>query len=191
MTDIPRDVVIRAGEGDMQSFEQIYKAVSGFVYSVAFRITNNAADAQEVTQDVFLKIYRNLKGFRFKSSFKTWAYRITVNTAINKYRVVAKEKKRTVNYDDAIETGKTAADERAGFIEKEDAEKRVAKLLDLLNPDQRACVVLREIQGLSYQDIAETLKININTVRSRLKRARLALLERAESTGVAYGLQKN
>jgi RNA polymerase sigma-70 factor (ECF subfamily) len=181
MTDIPRDILIRAANADMQAFEQVYKAVSGFVYSVALRITNNTADAQEVTQDVFLKIYRNLKNFQFKSSFKTWAYRITVNTAINKYRTVSKEKKRMVNYDDTIEAGNTIADTGTSFIEREDAEKAVASLLNALNPDQRACIILKEIEGLSYKEISETLKININTVRSRLKRARLALLGRAES----------
>jgi len=181
MTDIPRDVLIRAANADLQAFEQVYNAVSGFVYSVALRITNNTADAQEVTQDVFLKIYRNLKNFQFKSSFKTWAYRIAVNTAINKYRVVSKEKKRMVSYDDTIEAGNTIADTSTSFIEREDAEKAVASLLNGLNSDQRACIILREIEGLSYQEISETLKININTVRSRLKRARLALLGQAES----------
>ena len=74
MQDIPKDVLIKAAEGDIKAFEHIYRVTSGFVYSVAFRITQNTQEAEEVTQDVFLKIHKNLKNFRFRASFKTWIY---------------------------------------------------------------------------------------------------------------------
>lgn len=175
MQDISKDILIRASEGDIDAFEEIYKITSGFVYNVVLRITNNKDDAQEVTQDVFLKIYKNLKKFQFRCSFKTWIYRISANTAINAYRKKSKEIIRKSDYETAIksEPSKQATEEK---IEKADREAVLTSLLKELNPNQRACIVLREIEGLDYKEISDTLKININTVRSRLKRAREALL---------------
>ncbi len=83
MEDIAKDILIRASQGDIRAFEDLYKASSSFVYNVAYRIVNNREDALEVAQEVFMLIHDKLKGFRFESSFKTWAYRITANTAIN------------------------------------------------------------------------------------------------------------
>jgi len=183
MIDIPRDIVTRAASGDRAAFEEIYRLTSGFVYSVAFRIANNKADAEEVTQDVFMNIYRNLNSFEFRSSFKTWVYRITVNTAINKYRQASREKIRRNAYE--VETVRSGvSDKPLEFIEKESSEQRIASLLRELDSDQRACIVLREIEGLSYKELAKVLKININTVRSRLKRAREALIQNASQGDV-------
>lgn len=175
MQDIPKDIITKASEGNMGAFEEIYKVASGFVYSVALRITNNPDDAQEVTQDVFIIIYKSLKKFRFRSSFKTWLYRVTVNTAINSYKKISKEMNRRDNYDIAVER-QCASRTTEVALERKDNERVVASLLNILNPEQRVCIILREIEGLSYKEISEVLKININTVRSRLKRAREALL---------------
>ena len=173
MEEISKDVLSRASKGDTKAFEMIYEATSGLVYNTALRITNNPDDAKDVTQDVFMKIYRNLDQFRLQSSFKTWVYRITVNTAINTRRGMAREMDRR---DD----GSSLIDQYASItepsVDKGDHEKLITSLLELLNPDQRACIVLREIEGLNYREISEVLKININTVRSRLKRARETLL---------------
>ena len=81
--EISNDLLQQASQGDIQAFEEIYKITSSFVYSMALRTIRNREDAQEITQEVFLKIFKNLKDFKFRSSFKTWVYRITVNTALN------------------------------------------------------------------------------------------------------------
>src|SRR4030043_1057235 len=86
MQEIPRDLINRAAGGDMAAFEAIYRLTSGFVYTVALRITNQAESARDVTKEVFVKIFRNLKNFQFRSSLKTWIYRIAANSAINAYR---------------------------------------------------------------------------------------------------------
>ncbi|MBF0486184.1 MAG: RNA polymerase sigma factor [Candidatus Omnitrophica bacterium] len=175
MNDISDDTLIAASQGNAEAFEAVYKAASGLVYNVALRIVNNREDAQEVTQEVFLIVYDKLKTFRFESSFKTWVYRITANYAINWAKKESRIRRKTVEYDDTQMSG-------APQEEPEDEESKVQnvqaaqKLLDALPPDQRACVVLRNLEGLSYQEIADTLKININTVRSRLNRAREKLL---------------
>ena len=177
--DIQRVTIEQAQTGDIAAFERIYRAASGFVYSVALRITNNRQEAQEVTQDVFMKIYHNLKGFRFDSSFKTWVYRVAANTALNAYKKMSRDLNRRQDFDSIIDTQAVSVDtkkEIADRQERDEQKSRLESLLNMLNPDQRAAIVLREIQGLSYEDISKALNININTVRSRLKRARLALL---------------
>jgi RNA polymerase sigma-70 factor (ECF subfamily) len=178
MNDIALDVLERASVGNMDAFGQIYKATSSFVYNVAFRTTHNSADAEEVTQDVFMKIYKNLKGFQLRSAFKTWVYRITVNTAINRYRKSKKEEKNRVDYDNIIESLPDSRLATEGVAQR-DNEARLNALLDMLSYEHKTCLILREIEGLSYQEIAGTLRIPVNTVRSRLKRARQALLEEA------------
>ena len=179
MKDIALDVLERASAGNMDAFEEIYRATSSFVYNVALRITRNSANAEEVTQDVFMKIHRNLKNFQFRSTFKTWVYRITINTAINHYRKSSKEERGRVNYDNIIES---LPDTRVTTesISQSDNEARLSALLNRLSPGHKACLILREIEGLSYQEMAGSLSIPVNTVRTRLKRARQALLVEAE-----------
>lgn len=186
MEDISRSIVIQAAKGDTEAFEAIYRAISNFVYRVALRITNNHDDAEDVTQDVFIKIYQNLNNFQFRSSFKTWAYRITVNAAINACKGTGRgfdrrDEDTTVMNQDASAMTETDMD-------KKDTEKLIASLLKILNPDQRACIVLREIEGLNYQEISEVLSVNINTVRSRLKRARETLLAYRNSEVIKNGV---
>ena len=175
MQEITDEVLRKASQGDLACFRTIYNAAGGFVYNVALRVTSNKEDAEEVLQEVFLTVYHKLKEFRFQSSFKTWVYRIAVNQAINYSRKAAKQRNRTVEYTE--EFNAVSVNPEAGLnMEREAREKLVHKLLSDLNPEQRACIVLRNLEGLSYQEIAESLGININTVRSRLKRAREALI---------------
>lgn len=178
MNDISVEVLSKAAEGDMRAFEEVYKATSGFVYNVALRIAHNSLDAEEITQDVFMKIFRNLKKFGFRSAFKTWIYRITINTALNHYRKSRRQKSDKVDYEsvsESLESNYSTAEE----VIRDDNEARLKVLLDRLSPEYKICLILREVEGLSYEEIAVTLKIPINTVRSRLKRAREALMDEA------------
>lgn len=177
MQDIPIEILKEAAEGDIEAFERLYRLTCGFVYNVALRVIRNCADAEEITQDVFMKVYHSLKDFHFHSSFRTWIYRITVNTAINRYRSTRREKKDRVDFDAVIDTVPVAQSSEPDALAKSDNQVRLNKLLEGLNPEYKVCIVLREIEGLSYKEIAASLNIPVNTVRSRLKRAREALLE--------------
>ncbi|MFA5144271.1 MAG: RNA polymerase sigma factor [Candidatus Omnitrophota bacterium] len=175
MQDIITDEVLaKAAEGDIAAFESIYKATSGFVYNVAYRVVYNAHDAEEITQEVFLKVYKGLKNFRKQSSLKTWIYRIAANSAINYAKKTAGESRRRDDFRSAVDLRQVPAGTAAGTPRR--YEEAIEMLLKVLNPDQRLCVVLRSIEGLSYREIARTLKVNINTIRSRLKRARSKLI---------------
>jgi RNA polymerase sigma-70 factor (ECF subfamily) len=182
MREIPYEVLKKAAEGDMAAFETIYRTASDYVYTIAFRIVGNRESAEEVTQDVFLKVYHGLRNFHFRSAVKTWVYRITVNTAINALRRASKELERRAEFDETV-LQKPTEEAVRGHIDKEESEALVGRLLGSLSPEQRACVVLRDIEGLSYREIADALKVNINTVRSRLKRARFALARIRQKRG--------
>ena len=173
MQELSDDIIIRAREGDIGSFEAIYKSTAGFVYNVAHRIVYNAQDAEEVTQELFLNVYHKLKDFRLESSLKTWIYRITVNCAINYSKKRSREREKKTEYRNNLNPWQLLDEPE---LDNQRHKEIIEIFLKILNPDQRICVVLRSIEGLSYQEIAETLKISINTVRSRLKRAREKLL---------------
>ena len=125
-----------------------------------------------------MKIYHNLKSFGFRSSFCTWVYRIALNTAIDRYRQILRQNKGRLGYDAAQAEG-SCAPAVLKQADQLDNQAKISKLLDILHPKQKACILLREIEGLSYKDISGVLKIPVNTVRSRLKRARQALLQYA------------
>lgn len=171
MKDIEDNIIRRAAEGDAEAFEAIYRAYSGFVYSVAFRMVSDKDAAAEVTQDVFLTVHRKLKGFGFLAGLKTWLYRVTFNLSVNYIRKRANEVNRRAQYDDNTDTRQAHGSADNGLIRSED-KSIIEKLLKAINPDQRACIILRHMQGHSYEEIAQILKVNINTVRTRLKRAR-------------------
>jgi RNA polymerase sigma-70 factor, ECF subfamily len=176
LQEIDKEILIKAQNGDIESFETVYKDNAGFVYNVARRMLNNNQDAEEVTQEVFLSVYHSLKSFAFNSSFRTWVYRITVNCSLNYIKKMNREKNRMKEYgENLMHEGNTFSPPE---VEKSMVDKVsiVSSLLGVLDPQQRACIVLRNIEGLSYRQISEALKVNINTVRSRLKRAREKLL---------------
>lgn len=175
--EISNELLRTAAQGDLNACEEIYKAASGFVYNVVLRIAQNPDDALETTQEAFIRIFKSLGEFKFKSSFKTWVYRIAVNTALNARKKTAHFRSRHTELDENLAVGD---DPVKSNIDRASDEETVNRLLRALNPDQRACIVLREMQGLDYAEIARTLDININTVRSRLKRAREALLKQKD-----------
>ncbi len=175
MQEIERALIVRAGEGDAGAFHEIYRQSAGYVYTLAYRIVNTKHDAEEVTQDVFLKVHRSLGSFKFEASFKTWLYRIAVNTALNHAKQRSRVTKREV--EEVFEDPATVTQpDAAKNLIAADTGRQLKALLDQLNPDQRACIVSREIEGMDYQGIAQSLGVNINTVRSRLKRARETLM---------------
>jgi len=179
MIDIPSSLVTGAIQGDSAAFEEIYRLSGGFVYSVALRILANSGDAEEVTQEVFVKVHRSLKDFRFRSSFKTWLYRITTNMTINAYNKRARERGRRAGYDEALNIASSEPCAEQGIADGE-TEEALGSLLNMLTAEHHAVIVLRELEGLNYEEMAKALDININTVRTRLKRAREALMTHAK-----------
>jgi RNA polymerase sigma-70 factor (ECF subfamily) len=178
MEEITKDIIKLAARGDSNAFEKIYRSASGFVYNVALRTSGSYDTAAEITQEVFLKVYEKLSGFRQDSAFNTWLYRITVNTSLNVLTRNSRYNCRVIDINAVPDIALTESPvhERA---EKNAENDEIQRLLNLLPEEQKACIVLRSVEGLSYKEIAEALNVNINTVRTRLKRAREMLVKHA------------
>lgn len=173
MQDISSDIIARASQGDLAAFEEIYRQFASYVYNVAVRMLKNREDAEEVAQDVFMTMHKSLKEFRGESSLKTWVHRVTINRALNFLKKRSTLQSREVGLDPEFEVAGKPDDRH----DKEHSQAIIDKLLGALTPDQRACIVLRNLEGFTYEQIAQSLKIDINAVRSRIKRARWKMLD--------------
>ena len=167
MTEADKLLILRAQKGDSDAFETLYQQHLKRVYNIAWRMMGNDADAQDVAQEVMLKAWRALPGFKLDSSLSTWLYRIAMNACSDELR---KRKNKTISVDVLAETGREPGDD--GFEQSAADSQNLAWAIDQLNEEYRAAVVLRDVQGYSYEEIAQILGCPIGTVRSRINRAR-------------------
>jgi RNA polymerase sigma-70 factor (ECF subfamily) len=170
------------GDGFESAFEALYTRYKDRVFNVAYRITGNVADAMDVAQEAFGLVFRKISGFRFESKFSSWLYRLVVNISIDQKRrngqTVARFQTAPKGHDlsadaEDIEDGRMAPPEEA--LAAMELGAAVQAAIGCLSPKLRAIVVLRYLQDLSYEELAETLEISMGTVKSRLARAHLAL----------------
>ncbi|MBZ5594402.1 MAG: sigma-70 family RNA polymerase sigma factor [Acidobacteriia bacterium] len=176
------DLVRKLRAGEEAAYETLLQRFQQPVYNLAFRLLNEPGDASDVVQEVFLKVFRNVGHFRHQSSLKTWIYRITVNEAHNQRRWFFRHRSREVGLDDEPEESRYRAlpdGTRSPFDYAFDREKHVLieNALARINPLFREVVVLRDIEDLSYEEIADVLQISLGTVKSRIMRGREALRE--------------
>ncbi len=154
--------------GQMEGFEMLVKKYHNRVINIANSLSRHTSDAEDIAQEAFLKVYHNLDGFRNQSKFSSWLYRVTLNTAYDHLR-----KNRRKNYSlDEINYSNIANNKTSEDIL---AKETLQKALEKIPFDFRAALILKEIEGLSYKEIAQTLKIHIGTVESRIFRARTML----------------
>ena len=174
-----QELVHSAQKGDTSAFGQLVEAHQSKIYSLCYRMTGNAEDAADLTQEVFLSAWRSLSRFQEQSSFGTWVYRMATNASIDFLR---REKRRQVlsmtMEEDSEERQAQVPDERYSphrLLEQKEARQAVADALAALSPEHRQVLVLREMEGLSYQEVGQLLDLEEGTVKSRIARARLAL----------------
>ncbi|MBQ7434651.1 MAG: sigma-70 family RNA polymerase sigma factor [Oscillospiraceae bacterium] len=173
-------IVRKVLQGDVNAFEKLVTEYERAVYAIAQRMTGNAEDAADMTQETFIKAYNSLSSFRGDSKFSVWLYRIANNVCLDFLR--SRSRKPTVSLstedDDGEETQLDIADESQSpelLLENALTRDAVRRGLDSLPPDYRQILLLREIQGLSYEEIAAALGIESGTVKSRIFRARKRL----------------
>jgi len=169
-------------EGEESAYEELLSRFQQPAYVLALRLLNDPAEASDVVQEVFLKVFRNIGTFRGQSSLKTWIYRITVNEAHNARRWFFRHRRKEVELDSGPEDTRnwedTIADSsRSPYDEALDREQHVMieAALERINPIFREAVVLRDITDMSYEEIAEILGVSLGTVKSRILRGREAL----------------
>jgi RNA polymerase sigma-70 factor (ECF subfamily) len=185
--DPDRQLVLSAqaspNQGLQGAFRDLYEHYRDRVYNVCYRITGNATDALDASQETFGVLFRKISDFRFESKFSSWVYRIAVNTSIDLKR--RSGNKLTASLE-ALQ-GKSGGEGKQlefpdngtelplAAASRHELEIEVQHAIDRLSPKMRAITVLRYIEGLSYEEIAETLRVSLGTVKSRLSRAHAAL----------------
>ncbi|MCU0229211.1 MAG: sigma-70 family RNA polymerase sigma factor [Bryobacterales bacterium] len=164
------------------AYEELISRFQQPVYNVVYRMLNDPNDANDVVQEVFFKVFRRVGSFRGESSLKTWIYRIAVNEACNRRRYFQRHLRQEVDLERTAGTGWTledtlATDDRSPYDEVLGLEQHLLleQALAGINPIYRAALVLREIEELSYEEIADILQVALGTVKSRILRGREAL----------------
>ncbi|KXL53479.1 ECF RNA polymerase sigma factor SigW [Anaerotignum neopropionicum] len=171
-------LISQAKQGDLAAFEALILQHEKIVYNVALRMMNHTEDAKDISQEVFLKAYRNIANFDERSAFSTWIYRITVNTCIDEMR--KRKGKQTLFLDNEFEdeegtwkqevadSGETPEE---SLMRKEE-KNEILLALKTISEDYKTVFILRDIRGLSYDEIAEITGLALGTVKSRISRAR-------------------
>ncbi len=183
MSDDDRRLIAECLAGRKQAFGEIVIRYQSRLYNAAIRLTDSPEDAADVVQDAFLNAYQSLHSFKGDAEFFTWLYRIAFNTAISMKR----KKRATVSLDSLRPDGGFDPDDPSELIrpgvalERSEEEQELRDALARLSFEHREVLVLKEIEGMRYEDIAELLGVPIGTIRSRLHRARLELRDLLQS----------
>jgi RNA polymerase sigma-70 factor (ECF subfamily) len=185
MAELEFDLIRKAQKGDKAAFDAIITANSRHVTDLCRRYMRNAEEALDMAQEVFCAAYTSLDKFQFKSKFSTWLYRVTVNLCINRLDMMKRRKyfeTDSIHGDEEegtreiqIEDGNLAADD---LLVAKETRKMIMDELDGFDEESRNVIILRDMQGLEYDEISEVLKMPLGSVKSKLNRAREKLKEK-------------
>jgi RNA polymerase sigma-70 factor (ECF subfamily) len=176
------ELVERSKGGDLAAFEELVVMYQKQIYNLGYRMMGNEEDACDMAQEAFLKAFKSIRKFTGRSSFGTWVYRIAVNVCIDELRKRKRVKLYPVVHNDNPENGggkliTDTGDLPEDRIERRETREQVQRAINRLAEEHRVIIILRDIQGKSYQEIADILNLNIGTVKSRISRARQSLKE--------------
>lgn len=181
LTSVETEFIERLRAGDAKAFDTLVTRYSGDIYALLFRLTENAEEAGDLTQETFISVFQAIKKFRGEADLKTWLFRIAINQSRNRFRWWKRRRReKTVSLDAPVGESETPMHETmsGNFANPEEKillrerEQFLSQALRDLPEVFREAVVLCDIEGLSYEEIASTLEINIGTVKSRIARGR-------------------
>ena len=184
LADGDADLVSLCKKGNVDAFEVLVLKHQKMMINIAYRMIGNYEDACEIVQDAFISAYKGIKNFEEKAKFSTWLYTIVVNLSKNRLKQTKTQQYyEGSSIDDPIVTDKSQinVDPASGEpsiierLERKDVQQHVQECINSLNSEFKGVIILRDIQGFSYDEISEMLKISEGTVKSRLFRARYAL----------------
>lgn len=197
MTTSDETLIKRILNGDALAFEQLVGRYEQKVFNIAFRMSGDREDALDLSQESFIRAYRALNRFQGQSAFSTWLFRIVTNTCIDALRKRKRQPVVVLSTDSSIETDDgeyqiefpAPSDQNPEeLVLGTELREQLQYALSRLSEEHRLALVLRDVEGYTYEEIAEILEINIGTVKSRINRARLAM---REEIGSMEQLRKN
>ena len=189
MTPTDEDLVAAFQSGDIPAFDQLVRRWDRKIQGVIYRLVGNHDEARDLSQEAFLKAYRALGTFKQEARFSSWLYQIAINATRDRLR---RRRRRTdLSLDDVEEKGESSLRDGApsalDLIESSDLSRVVAAAMAALPEEQREVVILKEYQGLTFPEIAETLDVPLSTVKTRLYRGLGQLRIRLERQGIRGG----
>lgn len=174
-------LIKRAQSGDNAAFDCLMDGYFKKLYNIAFRMAGNADDAADMTQEIMIKLFKNISSFSGNSKFSTWVYRVATNTCLDELKKLKRHKNLSIDKDIETDEGEFSYEvEDTSPVPEQLAEQKelktiVASAIGMLSPDHKAVLVLRDIQGFSYDEIARIVGCSEGTVKSRISRARAQL----------------
>ena len=178
----------RACKGDVQAFEELMQSHESRIYAIALRMMGNREDAQDCAQEAMVRIYRAMGSFKGQSALATWIYRITMNTCLDELR--RRKARKVTSLDSLVDNGWSPTDtgdtpEEHGLrVEKQNA---LNQAIQSLPDDMRAAIILRDVKGYSYDEIASILDANVGTIKSLISRGREKLREILSKQSELFG----
>ncbi len=171
------ELITRCQQGDQGALQEVFDQHHKKVYRVAYGVLRQREEALDIVQEVFIKLFRSIKNFKGESRFSTYLYRMAMNTAIDRLRKVGKPILSSLDGEDAIEPIENPEKRPDQIFLYKELEGKVNEALRKIPVDQRMALVLREVEGLSYQEIAETMGCSMGTIMSRLHYGRRRMQE--------------
>ena len=171
------ELISRCQRGDQEALKEIFDQYHKKIYRVAYGVVRQREDALDIVQEVFIKLFRSIKNFKGESRFSTYLYRMAINTAIDHLRKMGKSHISSLDQEEGFQPAEEPEKRPDRIFFYKELEGKVNQALNKLPVDQRTAVILREVEGLSYQEIAETMKSSAGTVMSRLHYGRKRMQE--------------
>jgi RNA polymerase sigma-70 factor, ECF subfamily len=175
MQEIPIQILEKAKNGSLSAFEQILFYYEKNIFNYLYKLTNHRQTAEDLTQETFIKLYKNLPKINLEENFKAWVYKIATNTARDYWRKQKGQKELFVESPEDFET--IGAEDAYYELELEENSKEIETALSQLKPEYKTVLLLYYAKELSYAEVAENLNIPINTIKTYLHRAKKALKE--------------
>jgi RNA polymerase sigma-70 factor (ECF subfamily) len=177
VNDIETELISRCQKGDSDALKEIFDQYNKKVYGIAYGVVRQREEALDIVQEVFIKLYRSIKNFKGKSKFYTYLYRMAMNTAIDHVRKMGKSPFSRLEEMEGFQPSDGVEKRPDSILLQKEVEERVKVALEKLPADQRMALIFREVEGLSYQEMAEAMGCSIGTVMSRLHYARKRIQE--------------
>ena len=171
------EIISRCQQGDQQALKEIFDKYHKKVYGIAYGVVRQREEALDVVQEVFIKLFRSIKNFKGRSHFYTYLYRMVMNTAIDHRRKAGKQFMSSLDEEGSFEPTEEAEKGPERILLQKELEERVSLAMNKLPDEQRAALIFRDVEGLSYQEMAEAMGCSIGTVMSRLHYGRNKMQE--------------
>lgn len=171
------EMISRCQEGDQEALKEIFDKYHKKVYRIAYGVVRQREEALDIVQEVFIKLFRSIKNFKGRSRFYTYLYRMAMNTAIDHARKVGKQFFSSLDEEGSFEPSDKVEKGPEKMLLQKELEGRVALAMDKLPPEQKAALIFRDVEGLSYREMSEAMGCSIGTVMSRLHYGRRKVQE--------------